>query len=182
MRLTVVPIPLLLLLGGCVPSLQPLFTERDLVFDSGLVGTWKDTDGDTTWVVRQAGPKAYQAAETEKGETHKFSIHLVRLGDQQFVDLQPGERLGFKNETFQSHFIAAHTFYRFSRTGDVVKVYALEEKFLKRLMAEKKITITQMFEDAVVLIGSTAQLQEHLLKYAGEPAAFTDALELRRVQ
>ena len=48
----VVAIAGLLLLGGCVPSLQPLFTDRDLVFDPGLIGTWKDTDGETTWVLR----------------------------------------------------------------------------------------------------------------------------------
>ena len=30
-------------LTGCVPSLQPLYTEKDTVFDPALVGVWQKT-------------------------------------------------------------------------------------------------------------------------------------------
>ena len=32
----------LLVLTGCVPSLQPLYTEEDLTFDPALLGTWEN--------------------------------------------------------------------------------------------------------------------------------------------
>jgi hypothetical protein len=34
---------------SCVWSLRPLFEESDLVFEPGLVGTWKTTDNEDTW-------------------------------------------------------------------------------------------------------------------------------------
>ncbi len=33
-----------LLVVGCLPSIHPLFTDKDLVFKKELVGTWIDGD------------------------------------------------------------------------------------------------------------------------------------------
>ena len=32
-------------LMGCIPSLHPLYTEKDLVFDESLLGEWTLDDG-----------------------------------------------------------------------------------------------------------------------------------------
>ena len=41
LKLTVA-LGLVVLLAGCFPSLHPLYTEEDLVYDSALVGTWTE--------------------------------------------------------------------------------------------------------------------------------------------
>lgn len=37
-------ITLLLSLSGCLGTLYPLFTEKDLVYDARIIGTWKEKD------------------------------------------------------------------------------------------------------------------------------------------
>ena len=43
-------------LAGCAPSLYPVYTEKDLVFEPALVGTWSTDDPkDGTWSVEKRG-------------------------------------------------------------------------------------------------------------------------------
>lgn len=44
---------LAVILGGCVPSLHPLFTENDLIFDANLVGKWASMEPNETIVFQQ---------------------------------------------------------------------------------------------------------------------------------
>lgn len=175
-------LPLYCLLTGCVPSIQPLYTEREQSADTGLAGTWTEFEGQGKWGVRQGDGGIYEATETEDGETRKFEVHVVRLGKQLFLDIQPGEKLSFKNETFQAHFVKVHTFYRFSRTGDTIKVNALEPEFLKRLVAQKKTTDVQMAGGELVITGTTPEIRELLQRLAETKEAFTEAGEYRRTR
>src|SRR5687768_8090907 len=53
--------------AGCVPSWNPLFTEKDLIFDQQLIGTWKGDDGETwTFEKDKDGEKHYQLSYTDK--------------------------------------------------------------------------------------------------------------------
>jgi hypothetical protein len=182
MRKFAIWFPLYCLLTGCVPSIQPLYTDREPPADSELAGTWTEFEGQGKWVVRLGGAGFYEATETEDGETRKFEVHVVRLGSQLFLDIQPGEKLSLKNETFQAHFVKAHTFYRFRRTGDTMKVNALEPEFLKRLVAQRKTTAVQMAEGELVITGSTPEIRELLQTFAGVQEAFTEEGEYRRTR
>ena len=35
---------LAILMCGCVPSLQPFYTDKDLTFDSNLLGVWGEPE------------------------------------------------------------------------------------------------------------------------------------------
>ena len=35
-----------ILVTGCVPTLHPLYTERDLTFDAALIGLWCGAEDD----------------------------------------------------------------------------------------------------------------------------------------
>ena len=110
---------MLLWLAGCSPpSLEPLFTQQDLVFEPRLTGTWADKDEKDTWAVKRSGEKSYDALCTEDGEPHWFKLHLVQLGAYLFLDLTPKEQLALKNGFFASHWVPTHTFFRVRIDGD----------------------------------------------------------------
>jgi hypothetical protein len=44
LRAIIVPVGLVLLLSGCVSSIHPFYDEKDVVFDSALLGTWTSID------------------------------------------------------------------------------------------------------------------------------------------
>src|SRR5688572_16246676 len=79
---------LLAIVTGCVPSLNPIFTEKDVIFDPALVGTWGTDDPKEKWVFSKSGDNAYKLRQTDsEGAKAEFDARLVRLGDYKFLDL-----------------------------------------------------------------------------------------------
>ena len=171
---------LALIMAGCVPSLHPLFTEKELVFDPALVGTWGKEDGEERWVFTRSGEKGYTVEYTQDGELRKFEGHLVQLGKFRFLDLYP-EDMDIKNETYKFHFIPAHTFSRIWIEGDDLRVALMEGDWLKRMIDAKSVSIAhERMEDLIVLTAPTAKLQELVLKHAEDSEAFPNPGEWQR--
>jgi hypothetical protein len=91
-RLFVV-LPLAVLLAGCGPadSLNPLYTDKDVVFDGALLGQW-ESDG-TEFNFARAGDNGYRLVMSDKdGETGQITTtvldaHLVNLQGHRFLDV-----------------------------------------------------------------------------------------------
>ena len=91
-------VALAVLLAACGPasSLNPLFADKDLVFDPTLVGEWTEKGPDHSRLrFEQVGPTAYRAISIDPhgsgcaaAET-PFEAHLVRLGAYRFLDVSP---------------------------------------------------------------------------------------------
>src|SRR5712691_6822630 len=79
-------ISLMALTGCVVESEQPLYTEADLIFDPNLLGTWADKKGAGKIQIDKSGETAYLVAA--EGETEKCALHMLRLGDALFLDLE----------------------------------------------------------------------------------------------
>src|SRR5688572_25266369 len=79
---------ILLWIIGCVPSLEPIWTEKDLVYEAGLVGAWRDKEGKSTWSFTKAAEKEYRLVQTdENGVKAEFQARLAKLKDRRFLDL-----------------------------------------------------------------------------------------------
>ena len=177
-------IALLVLLAfwpGCTRSLHPLFTEKDLTFDAQLLGTWVEEEGKESWTLRESGDKAYELTSRDEKKTVKYDAHLVRLGKFLFLDLYP-------KDVDEDIAVPAHLFFRVRRTGDTVQVAGLDESWLKKMAADKKVSIAHVrvparnggaSEGGIFLTAPTKDLQEFVLKYAETKEAFSPA-ELHR--
>ncbi len=49
----------LVILAGCVPSLHPLYTDKDTVFELALLGKWSEKDSKATWTFTKGNKKQY---------------------------------------------------------------------------------------------------------------------------
>lgn len=174
---------LALTLAGCVPSLQPLYTEKDTVFDPALVGMWeKDKE---LWTLRAAAGGAYQlTVKPDSGPPASFQAHLVQLDSSRFLDLYPDEpETG--NDFYQFHLIRAHSISRLVLDGDTLRVAMLQDGWLKTMLAEGKLQIAHEFvgpDRDLLLTAPTPQLQALVRRYAGDVKAFSDPAEYRRVK
>jgi len=167
-------------LTGCVPSLHPLFTDKDLVFDQALVGTWVDEDGKSTWTFQQSGDNSYELVYTENEEAAKFQAHLLKLGGFLFLDIFP-EESGMKNGLYKGLLIPAHGFSRIWIEGDSVRLAYLDSDWLKQMIDQKKVKIDHDFIDqGIILTAQTKDLQKFALKYAEDVKAFSIKTELHR--
>ncbi|HLG14302.1 MAG TPA: hypothetical protein VJH03_07345 [Blastocatellia bacterium] len=176
---------ILLLMPACVPSLQPLFTEKDAVFEPGLVGAWvsEDEEGNTRiWTLKKSGTKAYELVDVvEDGEPAKFEARLVRLGERAFLDVYP-EEPPIDNDFYKLHLIPAHTFVRITLDGDLMTAAMMDDGWLRQALDSGELTIAhqRLGKGSVLLTAATEDLQELVVKNCDTPGAFTDATVFRR--
>ncbi len=101
----VAALPVFVFFVGCVPvdSLNPIYTDNNVIFDPSLVGTWvADNSNDGGLRITRAGENAYQFVVTERTDgswlkESVFDVHLVSLGGEKFLDVQP-RQLGFVDQ------------------------------------------------------------------------------------
>ncbi|MGB2867801.1 MAG: hypothetical protein WBD36_05075 [Bacteroidota bacterium] len=177
---------LLLILAGCVRSLQPLYTAKDLVAKPQAIGTWIEADGEETWTFRQSGPQSYtmMGSKGAPGDTARFDAHFVQLGKFLFLDLLPQkEGLAMKNDLYSFQLVPVHTFWRIWMEGDTFRQAMLDNDWLKKMLDEGKIEIAhERLDDSIVLTAPTKELQLLVLKYAEDEKAFPKPGEFRRVK
>jgi hypothetical protein len=175
---------LILVLGmtGCfVLSVHPLYFEKDLVFESGLVGTWgeKEHEKDLSelWIFKKSEDKSYRLIIREKEEGEgMFEAHLLKLGDHLFLDLYP-EEPETGSEFYNMHVIPAHSFIRISLEGHVLRLAFFDLDWLKKNIEENKVSIKhERRDDTIVLTASTEELQEFVLKHVKEAFPFEEGV------
>ncbi len=171
---------IVIFLTGCVPSLHPLFTDKDLVFDQALVGTWVDEDGKNIWEFKKSEENSYELVYTENESPAKFEAHLVKLEKFLFLDLFPKEP-EIKNGFYKGHLIRAHSFARIWMEGDSLHLAALDSDWLKDMIDKKKVKIGHDWIDqGIILTEQTKDLQKFAVKYAEDSKAFSNRSELHR--
>jgi hypothetical protein len=171
--------------AGCfVPSVNPLYTEKDLVFDPALAGTWGKADEDQRWIFARDGDKSYAWTVQEKDSTNVFRAHLLKLGEHRFFDAilvrTTDEAKGLARICVVMR--PAHLFFKVEITNSVLRLDALDCDWLEKLVKEDPHAVTHEWlhepdnppgEDGrVLLTASTAELQSFILKHASDPKAF----------
>ena len=172
------------LIAGCVPSWNALFTEKDLVFDAKLVGTWNGDEGEV-WTFAREGEKQYKLTYSDKEGKATFDANLVKLQDRQFLDVQL-DQAGYDglkmNALVKITMLPAHLFFRVDEIGDALKLAAPDPDWLgKHLEKNPKMVAHLRKEDGLLLLtADTKDLQAFVLKHAAGKALFGDAFTLKR--
>lgn len=166
---------------GCVPSLQPLATEKERVFEPKLVGTWAKADGKLSLKFEKGDDNAYKVVATdENGDASKLEAGLLRLGNDLFFDTTVDD-VDLKGDFAKFHLLPVHLFTKITLNGDTLTYATLNFDWLKKLREEKKLTIRhEVMNDMVVLTAPTKDLQEFLRKNANNTDAFQKPTELKR--
>jgi hypothetical protein len=172
----------LLLFGACVPSMNPIFTEQDLVFDQALLGRWTDPENTESWEFIYADEKEYKLVYTdEQGKKGVFKARLARIEGKTFLDLTPMRGAGEMNDFHRSHFFKTHTFVQILQKGDSYSVAYLEPQWLKDRLAKDPGAVGHlMVEGDVLLTDSTRKLQKFVLANIDAKDAFSEPTEMRR--
>ena len=187
---------LIIFLSGCLTTLHPIFTEKDLAYDPKLIGTWNtENQGNKGKVVisnlatenslelpgnistiKQKG--YFISYQNGPGETSKqYIAFLARIGKHLYFDYYPADRKEDEkiDEFFGAHLVKMHTSYRVEILNDgSFELSQLDESYVTKLIDEKKIRISHETDadDNTVITASTQELQQYLLKYGDEPSAY----------
>jgi hypothetical protein len=187
---------LCILLTQCVPSIHPLYTEKDLVLDDRLVGKWwegKDADDRWNFTKLPDKEKGYLLELTQKdGKQFVFEAHLVKLGEEYYLDFLPhssSQELSsqsvksyFPEDFYTIHFIPAHTFAKVLINNNSVEIRLFDSEWIDKLIREGKIRIKhESVGELQILTASTAELQKFILKYGQDESAFSEKIKLERI-
>lgn len=186
---------LALLLAGCIPSVNPFYTEKDLVFDPQLVGNWQPKEEPSArYQFEQLKDKSYKMTLIEeKGKKGEFAAHLFKLGKEQFLDIVPlkcdyaetqADLVGFA-------MFPGHLLLRAPQIGPELQLAAFDYDWLKKYLDENPKALAHHEEEDGVVLGNTEErivltagtkdLQRFVLAHLAEGQLFKPAGALVRV-
>ena len=172
----------LLMLAGCIPSLNPLYTEQDLIFDRNLLGVWTDAESKETWAFTHLEEKEYKLVYTdEDGMKGEFKARLLKIDGNTFLDLTPIRPALSQNDFYKGHFLTVHTFVLITQTAPTVQISFLEPEFLKNTVARNPNALRhEKIGDDILITASTKELQTFLLAHLKIEGAFAKPVSVKR--
>jgi hypothetical protein len=167
------------LLCSCIPSVNPFYTDQDIVFEPRLLGTWQDkdkADHPDVWKFVSATNKTYRLTVTEKeGKQGEFIACLFRLKHEYFLDLIPAD---CNYATNQAELVAfsmfpGHLLVRVPQIEPELKLAFFDFDWLqKHLEKNPKALAHHREDDRLLLTAGTRDLQQFVLQHPGEGELF----------
>ncbi len=154
-------------LTGCVQSVHPIYTKKDVVFEPALVGLWSHRRG-TDWSFTRSDEKSYRLVSTsKKGESQRFVAYLAKIDGMLFLDFSPDYP---KNEFY----LPIHTWCRVELTESTLSLHFLNHKWLTELIAENPDAIghAKINDQRFLLTAPTREFQAFVVKHAKTREAF----------
>lgn len=170
---------------GCIPSLHPLYTENDLIFEKALVGKWVDENPENTWTFSQSGEKEYKLIYSEDGKPGAFTAHLLKIKDKMFIDLYPVEpELKTDNGFYKAHLLPVHTFMLVKQIEPTLQMAFLNPDKLKEIIAKDPKAVKHeklgKDDDMDVFTAPPKELQDFIMKNIDTPDFFCKPGILKR--
>jgi hypothetical protein len=178
---------ILILAVGCIRSLHPIYTEKDIVFEPSLIGQWAEEGDDEIWAFSKGDENAYKFVYTDdKGKQGVFTAHLARIEGHLFLDFFPEEPEFEENAFYQFHLLPVHTFLHVKQIEPRLQMSFPDPDWLKELLEEDPGAIRhEVMEDddaGPILTASTQELQAFWLKHLTTEDAFGDYSDMKRLE
>jgi hypothetical protein len=173
------------LLGACIPSLNPFYTDKDVVFEAKLLGTWQEkekADEPQIWKFEEGKDKAYNLTVTEKeGKQGEFEAHLFKLKQDYFLDIVATEIGTNVADLITASLIPGHLLFRVPQFDPELKLAGTDYDWLQKYLKEHpKALAHHIANDRITLTAETADLQSFVLKHLGEGELFGKPGEMVR--
>ena len=193
-KVSVILFAVVLCLAGCLTTLHPIFTGKDLITDPRLIGNWEKAKDKSKVIYRQPNVNELNnlspALQSEAGKIYMldekdeqgdirstYYAFIVKLGKYYYMDYYPAsekERQSADN-FFAAHYIPMHSIYRIEfKNNNSFDVRRLDGGYLEKLIKNKQIRIRhEVMEDGGIFITApTEELQQYLIKYSDVPEAY----------
>jgi len=169
----------LAVLAGCVPALNPLYTEKDEIFDSALLGVWAKLESKETWAFTKRDGREYHLLYTEEdGRKSEFIVHLLKIEGEMFLDLYAMKAANLQDNDY---LLPLHTFMLVLEIDPKPQFSYLDPGWLKHYLEKNPTAIQhEHINDEILLTGSTPELQEFLLTHLKTKGAFSEPTNLKR--
>jgi len=165
----------LVLLTGCgdLPSVEPLATSENSVFDPALVGAW--SAGDAVVISQANGDKSYNISWLESDSNEppriiRMLAHLAQVGDERVLDLTSSDPGAFT--------IPCHVFLRVHSVPEGLDVRFVDSGWIQDRARENSLE-SFVQDDHPVIIAATPKVAAFLLQFGLDQRAQNAPMILR---
>jgi hypothetical protein len=169
----------LTLAAGCIPSLNAVYTEANLVFDSAVLGVWTQPNSKAAWNFARRDAKSYRLIYTDNdGQQGRFIAHLADVEGTMFLDLYPEEVASDANSFYKFHLVPIHTVYLVRRVEPTLELAAIDLQWLDKFLTDHPAAIQHAtFNNRKLITAPTKDLQAFVLEHR---KMFTGDFNLQR--
>lgn len=159
----IIAFSIVVILAGCVPSIFPLYTEKDLVSDPSLVGTWLDKDEEETWTFAQGDDQSYDMSISGEDSTVMLRAHILELDGHRFIDLYPNPP-AWDDSPYRDLMLPLHWFGSISIVGDTLTISLIDpDDLVTMAKSGVKIPSSVDVDNLRVLTASTDEMQQFII-------------------
>ena len=171
----------LTLIAGCIPSLNPVYTDETLTFEPALIGVWKQPATKARWDFARLDDKTYRLSYTDDNDQQgHFLGRLAKLDSELFLDVYPEEVHMDGNGFYKFHLVPIHTIYRVKQADGHLKLSAIDFQWLDDYLTSHPTEIeTATFNGRTMITGPTAAVQKFVLAHK---EMFTSDFDLRKIE
>lgn len=173
------------LLTACgVGAVHPVFTDAETVFDSTLLGTWRDSSSREQAVISRSGPTAYDIRFTEEdGNSAPFKGTLGRIDGLVVMDVQPAPLPSSYADAYRDLVLRLHTFIVLDPRRDRLRFTMFDLDSLRAYLGREPGALAHFVtaDGMVVLTAPTIELQRFLSAYHKRPRVLMDTIVWQRV-
>lgn len=163
-------------LTGCMPSVNPFYTDQDLVFDPRLVGTWQKSGEAETWQFEKEGENAYKLTLIDKeGRRGLLKARLFKQRDELYLDLTPTECnfAADQAEIVGASMFPGHLLVRVAQIEPALKLAFSDFDWLAKLLEKEPAALAHHAEEKrLLLTASTRELQQFVARHRAEGELF----------
>ena len=141
---------------GCISSLNPLFTEKELIFNPDLLGDW--SDGETKLSFTREGEKGYLFNTSWDEEEYK--THLVKLDNNTYLDIYLLDTLN--NGLSDPTSFSGHYFYKIEIKKVEIILSLIDDALVDSLINDSggQMPYKESKDGWLLLTASTEKLQK----------------------
>jgi len=175
---------------SCIPSLYPLYEPKDLLLNENLEGVFQSDEDDfwrielldrewerefsDDWEGYNSG-KTYKLVVRENKLVQDFALHLLKIGDDHYLDFYPVD-FDISNKLLKQQLVPAHTFAKAEISDKYLVLHFFDNDWLEELFEQKQIKLSHTeLSERYLLTAKTNELQKFILKYANDSTTFFEA-------
>ncbi len=182
----------ILCMNSClVTTLNPIYTSKDLVFNTQILGDWiggkiiwtfiKDDNNSYSLSYKECDDPINNPEEYSSCTLAEFKTHLVELNDEYYMNFLPTNFMNTENTFIRTHIKSMNSFVKVEVDEEMLRVSLFNTQWFESYIEEnpKEIDFVK-HEEGVIITATTEELQKFIKKHASDPEVFINPTQLKR--
>ena len=177
-----IPIAVMIVASGCIPlSLNPVYTEENLIALPGLAGVWQQVEGEDSITFKSIDDVTFMLTMQDGEATAVFEAYVAKNRDMTVLDALIVDGTGVEDSVATFYSVPCHVFWQIELSGDTLKMRQMKYQWIVDRAEACHLWLPHSYvSERIVLIGKPERMERFIRKWADEPDAWEGWQEYTR--